>query len=154
MIARPAVPADAPELVRLRAVLLNTMGGEGSDDWREPSRQILVAELGAAAPAMAAFVVDRPDDDGLAASAIGVIQQRLGHPGDPAGRSGYIFSVATDPQYRRRGYSRACVTAVLDWFREQGIRRVELRASAEGEPLYRSLGFTEGGDPALRLRLY
>lgn len=155
MIARPAGPADAPELVRLRAVLLNTMDGSAwDDDWREPARRVLESALGeTAAPTMGAFVVDRPDDDGLAASAVGVIHQRLGFPGNPSGRSGYIFSVATDPQYRRRGYSRACMAGLLDWFRDQGIHRVELRASPEGESLYRSLGFTEGNAPALQLRL-
>ncbi|MFI7445982.1 GNAT family N-acetyltransferase [Nonomuraea sp. NPDC049714] len=77
---------------------------------------------------------------------------------DPAGddwrrAAADMFSVATDPDQRRRGYSRQCVTALLDWYRDQGIMAVFLRASEEGEPLYRSLGFTRTPDPAMRLRL-
>ena len=62
-----------------------------------------------------------------------------------------MFNVATDPAYRRRGYSRHCTTAVLDWYRSRGIRTVDLRATSQAEPLYRSLGFRRTSDPAMRL---
>jgi GNAT superfamily N-acetyltransferase len=162
MIARPATPADAAELVRLRAVLLRSMSQpDWNDDWRGPAHESLTARLGG--PTLAGFVVDRPadpspdpagpDGPGLAACALGIVEHRLGNPFDPHGRVGYIFSVATDPDQRRRGYSRACVTALLDWYRDHDIRTVDLRASAEAEPLYRDLGFTRTSDPAMRLRL-
>ena len=41
----------------------------------------------------------------------------------------------------------------LEWMREAGVGTVDLHASPDGEPLYRSLGFTEPGQPALTLRL-
>ncbi|MEU4240289.1 GNAT family N-acetyltransferase [Actinoplanes sp. NPDC026619] len=153
MVARQAGPEDADELVRLRAVLLRSMHQpHWSDDWREPARQALLDEL-ATAKTMTAFVVDRPGGDGLAACVLGTIETRLGGPGNPDGRSGYVFSVATDPDMRRRGFSRACMTALLEWFRQQGIHKVDLRASTDGEPLHRSLGFARTTDPAMRLRL-
>src|SRR3954447_14507123 len=103
MIARLATRDDAPELVRLRAVLLTTMRfGEWDDDWREPAGQIFAARLGEASPTMAAFVVDAPGG-GLAACAVGTIEHRLPGPGDNSGLAGYVFSVATDPAHRRRG---------------------------------------------------
>jgi GNAT superfamily N-acetyltransferase len=169
--ARRGVPADAEELVRLRAVMLRTVaalpasssleiaspsGGAGAgwnDDWREPSRQVLTKRLAEAEPTLAAFVVDRPDGAGLAACVVGTVEHRLGSPANPTGRAGYVFSVATDPDMRRRGYSRACMTALLDWYRANGVRTVDLRASPDGEPLYRSLGFARTKDPAMRLRL-
>jgi hypothetical protein len=43
--------------------------------------------------------------------------------------------------------------ALLGWFRDRGIRRVDLRASAAAESLYHDLGFTRTPDPAMRLRL-
>jgi ribosomal protein S18 acetylase RimI-like enzyme len=155
MVARQAGPEDADELVRLRAVMLRSMGQpHWSDDWREPTRRALTERLAPApAPTLAAFVVDRPDGAGLAACVLGTIETRLGSPGDPDGRTGYIFSVATDPDMRRRGYSRRCLTALLEWFGARGIRKIDLRASADGEPLYRSLGFARTTDPAMRLRL-
>ncbi len=152
--ARRATAGDADELVRLRGVMLRSLGGnDPGDDWCESARQILRDLLPAPEPTMAAFVVDRPGGAGLAACAVGTIEQRLGGPGDPAGRAGYVFSVATDPAHRRRGHSRQCLVALLGWFRAEGVRKVDLRASAEGEPLYRSLGFTRTREPAMRLRI-
>jgi len=153
--ARRATAADADELVRLRAVLLAHMSGRdpAGDDWRRAAAEMFRARLDEPDPALAAFVVDRPDRPGaLAACAVGAVDQRLGGPGNPAGTTGYVYNVATDPDQRRRGYSRQCVTALLDWYRDRGIAAVFLRASAEGEPLYRSLGFARTPDPSMLLR--
>jgi GNAT superfamily N-acetyltransferase len=89
----------------------------------------------------------------LAACAVGVIEQRLGGPANPSGLVGYVFSVATDPAHRRRGYSRACMQGLLAWFDDRRVSTVDLRASVEGEPLYRSLGFVRTVEPAMRLTL-
>lgn len=89
----------------------------------------------------------------LAACAVGVVEHRLGSPENPAGTTGHVFSVATDPAMRRRGYSRACMRALLGWYEERGVRRIDLHASPEGEPLYASLGFARTPAPAMRLTL-
>lgn len=151
---RRATPDDADELVRLRAVLLRTFPGRAwNDDWREPARASLLRRLSAPEPALAAFVVENPDGPGLAACAVGVIDEHLGNPYNPDGRVGYVFNVVTDPGARRRGYSRACLEALLQWFRDQDVRVADLKASPDGEPLYTSLGFARTSDPAMRLRL-
>jgi GNAT superfamily N-acetyltransferase len=151
---RQATPGDVDELVRLRAVMLRTFGRDGwNDDWRAPARASLLRRIAAPEPTLAAFVVENPDAPGLAACAVGVIDEHLGNPFSPDGRVGYVFNVVTDPGMRRRGYSRACLEALLGWFRDQGVRVADLRASPDGEPLYASLGFTRTSDPAMRLRL-
>jgi GNAT superfamily N-acetyltransferase len=153
---RAAQTADAAELVRLRGVMLSGMHGVAPEpgSWQEIGVSTLLRRLAEPECSMAAFVVDRPDNPGrLAACAVGTIDERLGTPDNPSGRSGYLFNVATDPEYRRRGYSRACVSALLDWFRERGVHLFGLAASAAGEPLYRSLGFTRTEMPAMRLHL-
>ncbi|MFG1950950.1 GNAT family N-acetyltransferase [Micromonospora sp. NPDC048830] len=61
--------------------------------------------------------------------------------------------MVTEAGYRRRGYSRACLEALLGWFAARGVRKIDLRASAEGEPLYRSLGFVATSGPTMRLTL-
>jgi hypothetical protein len=43
---------------------------------------------------------------------------------------------------------------LLAWYRRRGITTVDLRASTEGEPLYRSLGFVRTRDPAMQLILH
>ncbi|MEU8657683.1 GNAT family N-acetyltransferase [Actinoplanes philippinensis] len=154
MNTRQATAADVDELVRLRAVLLKTFRSAGwNDDWRAPARASLLRRLTAPEPVLAAFVVDDPGGPGLAACAVGVIDEHLGNPYSPGGRVGYVFNVVTDPGMRRRGYSRACMEALLGWFRDQGVRVAELKASPDGEPLYTSLGFARTSEPAMRLRL-
>ncbi|MEV4482202.1 GNAT family N-acetyltransferase [Micromonospora coxensis] len=153
---RRAGGADAAEVVRLRGVMLASMSGTAPapGPWQEAARQVLRDHLDAADATMAVFVVDAPERPGvLAACATGTVEQRLGGPANPDGRVGYVFNVVTDPGYRRRGYSRACLTALLDWYRDRGVRKIDLRASAEGEPLYRSLGFADVSGPTLRLSL-
>jgi GNAT superfamily N-acetyltransferase len=153
MSARPATPDDADELVRLRAEMLRTFGDPRTfnDDWRLPARDTLRERL--TGSSMAAFVVDQPGGGGLASCAVGIVEQRLGSPDNPSGLFGYVFNVSTDPAHRRRGYSRACMEALLEWFRSRGVGAADLRASADGEPLYTDLGFVRTADPAMRMRI-
>lgn len=150
---RRADVEDAAELMRLRTVMLEAMPGSEvtAGPWVAAGITILRERLADPSDLLAAFVVDRPDQPGLAACVVGAIDQRLPGPKDPTGQRGYVFSVATDPAYRRRGYSRACMTALLAWYAQRGIGAVDLRASPDGEPLYTDLGFTRTPLPGMRL---
>ncbi|NGM15352.1 GNAT family N-acetyltransferase [Verrucosispora sioxanthis] len=150
---RRASVDDARELVRLRAVMLGALDGAPPEpgEWQHTALRTLRRQLPDPEADLAAYVVDAPGRPGtLAACAVGVVDLRLGGPADPSGRSGYVFNVATDPAYRRRGFSRVCLGALLDWFAERGVRTVELKASPEGEPLYRELGFRPTSMVAMR----
>jgi ribosomal protein S18 acetylase RimI-like enzyme len=152
--ARRATPDDAPELVRLRAVMYTSFDeGEPPPDgpWQDTAEKYLRAHLVDDTDSLAAFVVERPG--GLASCAVGSIEYRLPGPNNPSGMTGYVFNVATDPDLRRRGYGRACMQALLDWYRGRGVTKVDLRASPDGEPLYAALGFVRSTDPAMRLIL-
>jgi GNAT superfamily N-acetyltransferase len=98
-----------------------------------------------------AFVVDGPDG-GVVAGGVGTVAQRVPGPGNLSGRHGFVQSMATDPGHRGLGLGRAVFTALLDWFRAEGIGAVDLHASADGEALYRSFGFTDAKHPELRWR--
>ncbi|MFD9720038.1 GNAT family N-acetyltransferase [Streptomyces sp. NPDC059076] len=151
---RRATPADAEELIRLRKVMLDSYGSPDPDGrWISVAIADLRRRLAPVDADLAAFVAERAESGALAACAVGSVERRLGSPGNPGGTNGHLFSVATDPDMRRRGLSRGCVEALLDWFRERGLTRVELRASPEAEPLYASLGFVRTPDPAMRLTL-
>lgn len=100
------------------------------------------------------LVVDDPTCPGrLAATGAGLIATRLPGPGNPSARVGYIQWVSTDLAWRRRGLARAITVALIDWFGEQQVRSVELHATQDGEPLYRALGFDQGINHGLRIRL-
>ena len=149
---RRATPEDADELMRLRVVMMSGLPGATAPEpgpWLKVGADILRRQLADPADRLAAFVVDRAES-GLAACVVGAIDERL--PG-PDGRNpfkGYVFNVATDPGHRRRGYSRACMEALLAWYADRDVPIVDLRASPDGEPLYASLGFARTRDPAMR----
>ncbi|GGV41314.1 N-acetyltransferase [Streptomyces longisporoflavus] len=151
---RQATQDDIPELVRLRALLFGNLGGEyfdpssGDDGWRHALSVVLKEQT--ATGGMRILVVD--GERGLAACAVGSVEQRLPGPHLRNGRVGLVIGVVTDPAHRRRGYSRSLMRGLLGWFREREVARVDLYASPEGEPLYRDLGFTDHPDPALYWR--
>lgn len=153
---RRAVAEDAVELTRLREHLFAGLDGVHPQpgQWQHDAVAALRKRLPETDGEMTAFVVDAPDAPGrLASCAIGVIDTRLPSPHNPRGEVGYVMSVATDPAYRRRGYSRACMHGLLGWFGARGVSQVILNASKEGEPLYTDLGFAFSGDPQMRMKL-
>ncbi|GGL67913.1 N-acetyltransferase [Streptomyces fumigatiscleroticus] len=154
-LVRRARPDDAAEVLRLRQVMIDSLApSPASAQWHAESLPILRGKLAEPDGGFAAFVVDHPERPGaLAALVAGALEYRIGRAGNPHGLIGYVFSVATDPDARRRGYARACMEELLEWFRARGAGYVMLTASAEAEPLYRSLGFTRDPDPSMRLRL-
>ncbi|MDL5201366.1 GNAT family N-acetyltransferase [Streptomyces sp. ALI-76-A] len=156
-LVRRATAEDAEEVLRLRQVMIDSVfagadAGAASTRWHSASLPVLRARLAEPDGDFAAFVVDRPERPGaLAALAAGTEEYRIGRAGNPHGRVGHVFSVATDPDARRRGHARACVEELLRWFRERGVAQVDLNASAAAEPLYASLGFVRKPDPSMRL---
>ncbi|HEY2696253.1 MAG TPA: GNAT family N-acetyltransferase [Pseudonocardiaceae bacterium] len=153
---RRAVADDAVELTRLREILFAGMDGAHPEpaQWQQDAVAALRKRLPETDGETAAFVVDAPDAPArLVSCAIGVIDTRLPSPHNPRGETGYVLSVATDPGYRRRGYSRACMRELLGWFGARGVLSVMLNASSDGEPLYTELGFAFAADPQMRLKL-
>jgi GNAT superfamily N-acetyltransferase len=151
--ARHAELGDIEEIVRLREILLASWFDTSDGVWRAATAEVLRRRLDEDKPTMAVTVVEAPDGSGLASCATGIIEERLPFPVNPSGRVGWMFNVVTDPQWRGRGYSRLCTTALLEWFEHQSVPQAELLATDEGEGLYRKLGFTRTGEPAMRLRL-
>ena len=137
---------DVPELVRLRRVMFESMGMAVSavDDDAVDT----VLRNGLPCGDFFAAVVD--GDGFLAACGVGMTALRLPGPGNPSGRYGYIQSMVTDERARRQGHARAVLLALLGRFAELGVTKVDLHASAMGDPLYRSVGFTPGRQPELR----
>ena len=149
-ITRPATIDDAEEIVRLARVMFESMGAAGAsrDEWQRAGVGAVRDRLD---DDLAVFVVDHPTDSGrLIASAAATLNRRLPTPFNPTGVVGYVQWVATEEDERGKGHGRAVMEALLDWLGDQGCTSVELHSTADGEPLYRSLGFHEASNPALR----
>jgi len=72
-------------------------------------------------------------------------------PEDLNARRALILNVYTEPDFRRKGLARELMLLMIGWLREQGFHGVALHASAEGRPLYESLGFQATNEMRLRL---
>jgi GNAT superfamily N-acetyltransferase len=151
VLPRLATGADAGEVVRLAALLFETMGLDPSDPtWQEEGQRHVRQRLG---HDLAVFVVDDPIAPGhLVGAAAGTVARRLPTPANPSGLAGYVQWVCVDPGFRRRRLGRQVMTALLDWFDARDVRTVELHATPMAEALYRELGFDDSGPRALRRR--
>ncbi|MFB7584155.1 GNAT family N-acetyltransferase [Streptomyces hydrogenans] len=140
---RPATPDDAGEITRLRSAYV--LPEPLDEEWLGLCRDQLAGRLASEGDARA-YVVDA-SAGGLAACALGLVHPVLSGPRYPEGLAARIHVVATEPGYRRRGYARATVSALLDRLEREGATLFELHASEEAASLYAALGFASS--PAL-----
>jgi len=149
--ARAATVDDAGEVVRLGALMFASMGMDVSgDEWTSNGRRHVHERLGAD---LGVFVVDHPTQPGrLVASAAGTLATRLPTLVNPSGVAGYVQWVCTDPDHQQQGLGRAVMSALLAWFDERAAVAIELHSTPVAESLYLSMGFSDEGPRALRIR--
>ncbi|HWD78220.1 MAG TPA: GNAT family N-acetyltransferase [Kribbella sp.] len=151
---RRAKPDDAESLVHLRGLMLAAMGNDvGGPDapWRAIALDWFADQL-TSPDTFAAYVVDDPAV-GVVAGAAGNVHAHAPGPHDLTTVRGHLYNVSTHPDFRRRGLARACVVALMEWFRDEtAVGQVELHATDDGVDLYRNLGFIESTFPSLRFR--
>ena len=139
---RPATPADAQALTRLRGFMHTAIGDTLTEEWRVACSAAFLRRL--ASPGFVAYLVEV--DGHAVSSGVGWLEEHLPSPHQLDGRRGHIASMSTDPAYRRRGYGRLVFEGLMAWFAERDIPRVDLRATPDGQPLYEAFGFrTLGG---------
>jgi ribosomal protein S18 acetylase RimI-like enzyme len=154
-VVRSAHPDDAGEVARLAELMYRSLGlaldEEAWGRWRSSAEATVSGRLGAD---LTVVVAEDPGARGrLVACGAGVISSRLPNPAHASARVGYIQWMSTEPDFRRRGFARAVLRGLLEWFESQGVDNVELHASPDGKALYRSEGFWEGSTGlALRRR--
>ena len=134
---RRATPADAEDLTRLRGYMHQAMGDPLDDTWSDACVTAFTRRL--ATPDFVAFVV--VEDGVVVSGGAGWLEEHLPSPYQVDARRGHIASMSTDPASRQRGYGRLVFEALMVWFAEQGVRRVDLRATPDGQQLYASFGF-------------
>ena len=83
-----------------------------------------------------------PEGESIAAAAFLLIGERPPTPNVPNGRLGTVLNVYTRPELRRQGYAAEAVGAAEVCARQEGVSCLVLQATALGEPLYRTLGFS------------
>ena len=89
------------------------------------------------------FVYVIRDGQTIVSCAFLLIVEKPMSPAFINGRTGIILNVFTCPAYRRRGYARIIMEALLLEAKKMEISVIELKATEDGYPLYRSVGFME-----------
>jgi GNAT superfamily N-acetyltransferase len=114
--------------------------------WAQACEQALLRRL-AEPDRFAAWLVTV--DGRPVSSGVGWVEEHLPSPGSLDGRRGHVASMSTEPGHRRQGYGRLVLRALLGWFDELGVQRVDLRATPDGRPLYEEQGFRELGGASM-----
>ena len=134
---RQATVDDAAALTRLRGHMHVAMGDLPTEPWELECEAHFRRRL-----ATADFVGFVVDVDGTAVSGgAGWLEEHLPSPYALDARRGHVASMSTDPAHRRQGHGRLVFQALMDWFAARGVPRVDLRATADGQPLYEAFGF-------------
>jgi len=150
MPVRPATIDDIPEVLRLAALMYGSIGQPAGEEWFRLVGHLLEGRIDNGR--MGIFVAEAEEPGRLASCVAATIGDRLPGPLNPGGGTvAYVQWVCTDPAYRRQGQGRAVLAALLEWLWERGVSIVELHATPEGQPLYRSFGFVDPDRPQLRL---
>lgn len=151
VMIRRATADDVDAMVELRAAMFATMGDPPAPNatWRILAAEWFREHLGRDS---CGYIV-RTDEEPVAA-ALGYVHTAPPSPSNLASVTGRLSNVITLEGHRRGGHARACVEALIDWFRDETpAERVDLAASEDGLALYESLGWIRRDQPTLRLRL-
>lgn len=154
---RRAGPADAPVLARHRMEMfrdMNRCGAEVGAALRDAAEPMIREWLGAGT--YVGFLAEPAGRRGEVAGGAGIqLRPLLPRPSEDGtqvarGPEAYVLNVYVERAWRRRGVARLLMQRVLAYVREHGIVRCTLHPSAEGKPLYESLGFTPTSEMRLR----
>ena len=89
------------------------------------------------------FVYVIREDDTIVSCAFLLIVMKPMSPAFINGKTATILNVYTLPAYRRRGYARMLMNAMITDAKELNIDVIELKATEDGYDLYRSVGFED-----------
>ncbi|HJT16092.1 MAG TPA: GNAT family N-acetyltransferase, partial [Thermoanaerobaculia bacterium] len=73
------------------------------------------------------------------------------HPLDSNTSRATVWSLYTDPAWRRRGIARQLMTEILSWCRAKGLRTISLHATPAGAALYEQFGFRKTSEMQVRI---
>lgn len=141
MDVRFAMPADIPELIRLRfdffdadprLVVTGTqkalMRTQLQDYYERHLNKDFFAALAVA-------------DGRIAAVSFLAIHEKPANYRFPTGRIAEILNVFTYTEYRFNGYATATLKLLIEKSRQENASFIELSATSSGKPVYEKLGF-------------
>ena len=134
--------SDIPELVRLRIAYIEEDFGSVSEEGRRAMEEQLPdyfeRRLGRELNIFVARAGGR-----LVAAAQLLIIEKPANPNMPNGLIGEVYSVFTEKEYRGRGICTQLMKDLVAFARAKKLSFVDLRATDEGYPVYKKVGFAD-----------
>lgn len=136
---RPGLPSDIPALVRLWYAMLEECGLLGSgvvDDWEARLAEHFERQMSGG---HARWYIAQDGSGRIAGTAAAFLSS--GRSNILKDLTATLAGIYVEPEFRKRGVARDLTRLAIAWCKERGCTRVRLTASADGRPLYESLGF-------------
>ncbi len=83
------------------------------------------------------------DNMNIVATALLLVSEKPANPNFITGKTGTVLNVFTNKPYRRHGIAKALMEMLLSDSKNLGLDFVELKATKDGYPLYKKMGFLE-----------
>src|SRR5688572_12767810 len=144
---RPATLDDVEVLVHHRIAMFSDMGTPMDADTVARAFRSWVTRM-LPAGTFRAWLVDTPDGGIVAGGGITIIPWPPG-PSNLGDTLAFVYNVYTEPEHRHRGLARMVMETIHRWCAEAGITTVALNSSADGQPLYESLGYRVRTNPMM-----
>ena len=142
MNAEKAVTADIEDLVRLRLAFLAEDNGTLDDNMINSIKQSLpdyfIKHLN-----KDLFAYVRREGNTIVSCAFLLVIEKPMSPAFINGKTGTVLNVYTSTAFRHKGYARKVMEALMADANEMNLSVLELKATEDGYPLYKSLGFDD-----------
>lgn len=152
VVIRRAAVEDIDVLVEMRLALQREIGALYADAPAEGAAEVNRQYLQWAMPA-GEFLAWVAEADGQLVACSGLVfYSRMPGMHGLASREAYVMNMYTHPTYRRLGIASELLNRMIQFARSAGARRIWLRATAMGRPVYEKIGF-EPMESAMQLKL-
>ncbi len=83
------------------------------------------------------------EEDTIISCAFLLIVEKPMSPAFITGKTGTVLNVYTKEEHRRKGHAKKLMMKMLEDAKAQNVSVVELKATEDGYPLYKSIGFED-----------
>jgi pyroglutamyl-peptidase len=152
VVIRRATVEDIDVLVEMRLALQREIGALYADAPAEGAAQANRQYLQWAMPA-GEFLAWVAEANGHLVACSGLVfYSRMPGMHGLASREAYVMNMYTHPAYRRLGIASELLNRMIQFAKNRGARRIWLRATSMGKPIYEKIGF-EPMESAMQLKL-
>lgn len=142
MIFRHAEKSDIDTLIQLRLAYIAEDFGELSEVEEQALKAVLPQyfQMHLNCDMEAFLAVEKNDIIGIAML---VMIEKPANPRFITGKTGTVLNVYVKPENRRQGIGTRLISLLIDFAEQQQLDYIELKATKDGYPLYKKLGFIE-----------